>query len=341
MQGERRGARPARAARRRRVDPDPDDARQERPRRALRPAPLDRAPARRGGAAALPGREDRDRPADRERLLLRLRVPRADPRVRSREDRGRDAAASSRKGAPGRARRSPARKRRKRFEAEGEPYKVELVDTAEGDITLYTQGDFTDLCRGPAPAGLEADQGGQAHRARRRVLARRRAEHAADPDLRDRVLRPGRPRRAPRRARGGAGARPPAARAAARPLPPLRPLARLAVLAPEGDGDLELARGPPPPREPEARLRRGEDAAPLRHPDLHHLGPLRELPREHVLRPRARRGRVRAQADELPGAHAPLRQPAALATASCRSASPSRRRCTATSSAARSTASCA
>jgi threonyl-tRNA synthetase len=30
-----------------------------------------------------------------------------------------------------------------------EPYKVELVDTAEGPISLYTQGDFTDLCRGP------------------------------------------------------------------------------------------------------------------------------------------------------------------------------------------------
>ena len=38
---------------------------------------------------------------------------------------------------------------RARFEAEGEPYKVELVETAAGDITLYTQGDFTDLCRGP------------------------------------------------------------------------------------------------------------------------------------------------------------------------------------------------
>jgi threonyl-tRNA synthetase len=43
---------------------------------------------------------------------------------------------------------------RARFEAEGEPFKVELVDTAEGDITLYTQShdgtaDFTDLCRGP------------------------------------------------------------------------------------------------------------------------------------------------------------------------------------------------
>ena len=38
---------------------------------------------------------------------------------------------------------------KQRFEAEGEPYKIELVDTAEGDISLYTQGEFTDLCRGP------------------------------------------------------------------------------------------------------------------------------------------------------------------------------------------------
>ena len=38
---------------------------------------------------------------------------------------------------------------RRRFEEEGEPYKVELVDTADGQISFYTQGDFTDLCRGP------------------------------------------------------------------------------------------------------------------------------------------------------------------------------------------------
>src|SRR5438876_7297605 len=31
----------------------------------------------------------------------------------------------------------------------GESYKQELVDTADGPISLYTQGDFTDLCRGP------------------------------------------------------------------------------------------------------------------------------------------------------------------------------------------------
>jgi len=42
-----------------------------------------------------------------------------------------------------------AAKAKERFLAEGEPYKVELVDTAEGPISLYTQGDFTDLCRGP------------------------------------------------------------------------------------------------------------------------------------------------------------------------------------------------
>jgi threonyl-tRNA synthetase len=43
---------------------------------------------------------------------------------------------------------------RARFYAEDEPYKVELVDTAEGAISLYTQSregvpEFTDLCRGP------------------------------------------------------------------------------------------------------------------------------------------------------------------------------------------------
>jgi threonyl-tRNA synthetase len=42
-----------------------------------------------------------------------------------------------------------AEEAKRRFEEEDEPYKVELVDTAEGPISIYTQGDFTDLCRGP------------------------------------------------------------------------------------------------------------------------------------------------------------------------------------------------
>src|SRR5918995_2093012 len=48
----------------------------------------------------------------------------------------------------------PRDEARRRFEQEGEEYKVELVETAEGDISLYTQSadgrrEFTDLCRGP------------------------------------------------------------------------------------------------------------------------------------------------------------------------------------------------
>ncbi|NLI87089.1 MAG: threonine--tRNA ligase [Bacteroidales bacterium] len=36
------------------------------------------------------------------------------------------------------------------YKAKGDPYKVELIsDLQDGTITFYTQGDFTDLCRGP------------------------------------------------------------------------------------------------------------------------------------------------------------------------------------------------
>ena len=98
----------------------------------------------------------------------------------------------------------------------------------------------------PAPPELEADQGAQAHEPRRRVLARRRAQQAADADLRHRLLLAGGSRPPPRAAGRGAQARPPPARARPRPVPPLRALAGVAVLAPEGDGDLERARGPAP-----------------------------------------------------------------------------------------------
>jgi threonyl-tRNA synthetase len=47
-------------------------------------------------------------------------------------------------------RREVEREEAKRyFEEQGEPYKVELVDTADGSISIYEQGDFVDLCRGP------------------------------------------------------------------------------------------------------------------------------------------------------------------------------------------------
>jgi threonyl-tRNA synthetase len=68
--------------------------------------------------------------SDLERIEAELRKELAEGREWNREDVSREEA-------------------RLRFEAEGQPYKVELVDTADGQISLYTQGDFTDLCRGP------------------------------------------------------------------------------------------------------------------------------------------------------------------------------------------------
>ena len=61
---------------------------------------------------------------------------------------------------------------RRRFEAEGEPYKVELVGTAEGPISFYTQGEFTDLCRGPHLQSSKPIKAVEAHGARGGLLAR-------------------------------------------------------------------------------------------------------------------------------------------------------------------------
>ena len=96
-----------------------------------------------------PGDEDRDRPADRERLLLRLRVPGADRRGGAREDRGRDPARARRgprvgaRGGLGRARRRSSSRRRARSTRSSSSTRPRAT------ISLYTQGDFTDLCRGP------------------------------------------------------------------------------------------------------------------------------------------------------------------------------------------------
>jgi threonyl-tRNA synthetase len=43
----------------------------------------------------------------------------------------------------------PAEEARRRIDGELEPYKLELLEAADGPISFYTQGDFTDLCRGP------------------------------------------------------------------------------------------------------------------------------------------------------------------------------------------------
>ena len=205
-----------------------------------------------------PGREGRDRPADRERLLLRLRVPGADRRGRSRADRGRGEARARRKAATGRARRSPAPMRSRASRQEDEPYKVELVDTAEGDISLYTQGDFTDLCRGPhlqnskpikafKLTGLAGAywRGDEHNTQLTRIYGTAFYSQAG-------------PRRLPRAARAGARSATTGGSASQLDLFHLEEISPGSPFwHPKGDGDLERARGDAAARERAPRLRRG------------------------------------------------------------------------------------
>ena len=176
-----------------------------------------------------------------------------------------------------------------RFEAEAQPYKVELARDAEGAISLYTQGDVHGSLPRPAPAERRSDQGREADEPRGRLLARRREEHPAHADLRHGVLLAGRPRRPPRAARAGAGARPSPARAPARPLPPVDDHSPGSPFwHPKGMvlwNALEDLR-----RRENARRGYVEVKTPLLY-DIQtydHVGALRQLPREHVLHPAAR-----------------------------------------------------
>ena len=202
-------ARPSPPALGGRAGPVPDDARHSGSRCALRAPPLDRPLARRGGHAPVSRRQDRDRPTDRGRLLLRLRVSRADLRGRSGRYRGGDAP-RDRGGSRMDARGGHARRGCRPIRSG-----VPAVQGRAGagcrrhDLALHA-GRFHRPLPGPAPAGRLADTGAQADEPRRRVLARRREEHAAHADLRNRVLLAGRSRRTPRAARAGSGAGPPA-----------------------------------------------------------------------------------------------------------------------------------
>ena len=162
----------------------------------------------------------------------------------------------------------------------------------------------------PAPPELEADQGAQAHRPRRRVLARRREEPTADAHLRDGLLLAGRSRPPSGAAGGGQEARPPPARPAARPLPLLGARTRHAALASKGGRPLERAGAAAFAGEPEARLRRGAHAAHVGRGHVLDLGPLPQVRGPDVQGGRARPA-VRAEVDELPGPHASVRKPAA------------------------------
>ena len=76
--------------------------------------------------------------------------PVADHRSRPAEDRSRRWRELARQKEPLVRREVPKAEALKEFTEKGDPYKVELIEALEdGTISFYTNGSFTDLCRGP------------------------------------------------------------------------------------------------------------------------------------------------------------------------------------------------
>ena len=267
-----------------RADPDPDHARHAGPGRARRAPPLDRAPARRGRPPALSRREGRDRAADRERLLLRLRLPRADLRDATSSGSRRRSGASSTRAATWSARGDLPRRGARR---------------ASRPRTSRTRSSSSTPPRATSRSTRRATSPTSA--AARTSRTRSRSRRSSSP------ASPARTGAATRRSRSSrASTAPPSTRKAdldaylerleeARKRDHRRLGSQLDLfhLSEHSPGSpfwhpkgmviwnaLEDLRR----RENRAaRLRRGEDAAALRRRDLHHLGPLRQLPRQHVL----------------------------------------------------------
>ena len=91
----------------------------------------------------------------------------------------------------------------RRFEGEGQDYKVELIrDLVANEgvetVSLYRNGPFTDLCRGPHAPSTGRIKAFKLLSRRRRVLARRRAQQDAHAHLRHRVPVQAGPRAPPR-----------------------------------------------------------------------------------------------------------------------------------------------
>ena len=155
----------------RRADPDPDDPRPGGPRRALRPPPLGRPPARRGGPPSVSGHEGRDRAADRERLLLRLRVPRAGGGGGARAAGGGDPARDRRGSRFGAARVEP--RRGPRATSRSRASRTRSSSSTRPRATSRSTSRATSSTSAAARTSrTRADQGREAPLARRRLLAR-------------------------------------------------------------------------------------------------------------------------------------------------------------------------
>ena len=171
------------------------------------------------------------------------------------------------------------------FRDKGELFKVELVDAiprGRGPEDLQAGRVARSVPR-PAHDLDRADrQGLQAHQVRGLLLARRSHQAAAAARLRHRLGERAGAGGLPQDDRGGREARPPQARPRDGPVPLPGGGAGRGVLAPQGLGAVpgpHQLHAPPAER---GRLPRGERAADPRQVAVGDLGPLGDLPREHV-----------------------------------------------------------
>ena len=259
--------------------------------------------------ALFPQAQARHRPADRERLLLRLRrrrrrSPRR-PRRASRSGcrRSSSRASGSPAGSSPRTRPAPSwptsrtsssssGSRARRRDA------TRSMEVGGAELTIYDNLDaktgervWRDLCRGPHVPTTRLDPGVQADPQRGGVLAGQREEPAAAAHLRHRVGVAGRAQGAPRAARRGREARPPQARRRARPvLVPRRDRLRARGVPPQG------RHRPPGHGGLLAPAARGGRLRVRQHPAHHQGAPVRDLRpprlvrRRHVPADGARRG---------------------------------------------------
>ena len=193
------------------------------------------------------------------------------------------------------------------FKKLGEHYKAEIIASipANEDISLYGQGDWFDLCRGPhvpCTGKLGAFKlmkvagaywrGDSKNEMLQRIYG---TAWANEKDLKAYLTRLEEAEKRDHRTH----------RPRARPVPHAGRGGRQRVLAPEGPHALAHGRGLHARAARAVGLRRGQDAAADRPRAVGEVGPLGELPAKHVHR-RVRGAHPRGQADELPGPRADL-----------------------------------
>ena len=287
-------AKAALAMQRRRQDEGPRprrrSRRQDRHRHVARPrgagaaAPRRGARAGPGGAGALSRHADHVRPGDGGRLLLRLRARAAVLARGLRQDRaahGRDRRprpADHARGLGPRQDQGPLHEAWR--ELQGRVGR--RAPQGRGDLGLQAGRLARHVPRPASALDGQARQGLQADEGVRRLLARRCQQRAAAAHLRHGVLLRQGAEGLPAPHRGGGEARPSPARPRDGPLPPAGRGGRHGVLAPQGLDALAHARELPRGAARGRRLCRGEDAAARRPQAVGGVGPLGEVPREHV-----------------------------------------------------------